>query len=170
MSDSAARRAKASAPTTAHNLGQRLPGQRPFVLQPKSESDRRSPSPDQMLQMQQLDAGVMQTLGLQAKLAIGESGDKYEQEADQVAAQVVEQISAPQTQQKSVQRQGESENDNEEIQMKSLADSIQRQEIPTRKNREVQMKSFVQRQSDEEGDAPAHVESAIESARGHGPG
>jgi hypothetical protein len=36
---------------------------------------------------------------IQAKLTIGEPGDKYEQEADQVAAKVVNQINTPQTQQ-----------------------------------------------------------------------
>jgi hypothetical protein len=35
---------------------------------------------------------------IQPKLTIGEPGDKYEQEADQVAAQVVNQINAPQKQ------------------------------------------------------------------------
>ena len=38
-------------------------------------------------------------LPIQAKLTIGEAGDKYEQEADQVAAQVVNQINTPQPQQ-----------------------------------------------------------------------
>ncbi|MCP2729015.1 eCIS core domain-containing protein [Limnofasciculus baicalensis] len=43
---------------------------------------------------------------IQAKLTVGEPGDKYEQEADAVAAQVVEKINAPQTQEP-VQRQSE---------------------------------------------------------------
>ncbi len=43
---------------------------------------------------------------VQAKLTVGEPGDKYEQEADAVAHQVVEQINAPKTE-PSVQRQSE---------------------------------------------------------------
>ncbi len=43
---------------------------------------------------------------IQAELAVGEAGDKYKQEADAVARDVVEKINAPQTQE-SVQRQSE---------------------------------------------------------------
>ncbi|HBE16713.1 MAG TPA: hypothetical protein DDW51_03610, partial [Cyanobacteria bacterium UBA11367] len=43
---------------------------------------------------------------IQAKLTVGEAGDKYEQEADAVAAQVVEKINSPQLQQP-VQRQSD---------------------------------------------------------------
>jgi len=43
---------------------------------------------------------------VQAKLTVGEAGDKYEQEADAVARQVVEKINAPTTE-PSVQRQSE---------------------------------------------------------------
>lgn len=46
---------------------------------------------------------------LQAKLAVGQAGDRYEQEADSVASQVVQQINAPapqqSTQSQSVQRE-----------------------------------------------------------------
>jgi hypothetical protein len=58
---------------------------------------------------------------IQAKLTIGEVGDKYEQEADRVARDVVQRINQPQTvppkQEEKVQRQEVPE---EEIQMKSL--------------------------------------------------
>jgi hypothetical protein len=70
---------------------------------------------------------------IQAKLTIGEPNDKYEQEADQVADQVVNQINSPQSQQsvqgKTVQRQ-EMPEEEEELQAKPLAESIQRQEMP----------------------------------------
>ncbi|MEM0978869.1 MAG: SH3 domain-containing protein [Cyanobacteria bacterium P01_H01_bin.58] len=109
MSDSAAHRhTNAPAPNTTPNIGAQLPGQRSFVLQSQSESNKaakRLPSPDAMARTRALDAGVMQTLGLQAKLAIGAPGDKYEQEADNVAAQVIEPIDSPQAQQKAVQRE-----------------------------------------------------------------
>ncbi len=38
---------------------------------------------------------VWEETGLQAKLTIGQPGDKYEQEADRVARQVVQQINSP---------------------------------------------------------------------------
>ncbi|CAN1209967.1 hypothetical protein TUMEXPCC7403_07055 [Tumidithrix helvetica PCC 7403] len=57
---------------------------------------------------------------IQAKLAIGAVGDKYEQEADRVAAEVVQKINAPE----SVQREEVLEED-EEIQMKPLSDTTQ---------------------------------------------
>ena len=60
---------------------------------------------------------------IQPKLTIGEPGDKYEQEADQVAAQVVNQINAPQKQPLSqggtLQRE-EMQGEDEEIKMKPL--------------------------------------------------
>ncbi len=68
---------------------------------------------------------------IQPKLKIGKVGDKYEQEADRVAAKVVRQINAPQTQPSS---QGE---------------ALQRKEMPKNED-ELQRKSVVQRQSGEE--------------------
>ena len=65
---------------------------RPFVVQ-------------QMAQPHRPNLGLMQTLGLQPKLTVGQPGDKYEQEADSVAAKVVQQINSPQAQQKRIQRQ-----------------------------------------------------------------
>lgn len=66
---------------------------------------------------------------IQAKLTIGQPGDKYEQEADRVASQVVQQIntlsSAPLTQEQSIQRHEETD---EEIQAKREITSLQRQE------------------------------------------
>ena len=82
---------------------------------------------------------------IQFKLAIGAPGDKYEQEADSVAAQVMS-MNAP-TSQPSLQRQG-TEPEEEEVQMKPLASTItplvQRQEAS--EEQELQAKPLVQRQ------------------------
>ena len=82
---------------------------------------------------------------IQPKLAIGAPGDKYEQEADSVAAQVMS-MNAP-TSQPSLQRQG-TEPEEEEVQMKPLASTItplvQRQEAS--EEQELQAKPLVQRQ------------------------
>ncbi|HEY9831043.1 MAG TPA: hypothetical protein V6D26_10710, partial [Stenomitos sp.] len=82
---------------------------------------------------------------IQFKLAIGAPGDKYEQEADSVAAQVMS-MNAPASQ--PLQRQG-TEPEEEEVQMKPLASQItplvQRQEEPPQEE-ELQAKPLVQRQ------------------------
>ncbi|NJM61456.1 MAG: hypothetical protein HC849_16685 [Oscillatoriales cyanobacterium RU_3_3] len=47
------------------------------------------------LQAKPMFKGLSHELVIQPKLTIGEIGDKYEQEADRLASQVVEQINAP---------------------------------------------------------------------------
>ncbi|CAB1062434.1 Translation initiation factor 2 (IF-2; GTPase) [Olavius sp. associated proteobacterium Delta 1] len=86
---------------------------------------------------------------LQAKLTVTPAGDKYEQEADQVAKQVINRITSPVPQ--SAQRQ---EPEEEELQMKPIQPfdrlKVQRQE----EEEELQMKPFdrlrVNRQEEEE--------------------
>jgi hypothetical protein len=83
-------------------------------------------------------------LAVQAKLAIGAVGDKYEQEADKVASQVVQTINSP----VSVQRHEMHEAD-EELQMKPAISSIQREAMPEEEE-ELQMKpaiSSIQRET-----------------------
>ena len=67
---------------------------------------------------------------IQAKLTLGEPGDKYEQEADTVAAQVVDEINTPQSQQtavgETVQRE---EMEEEEIRQKPEIETIQREDM-----------------------------------------
>lgn len=106
---------------------------------------------------------------IQPKLTIGAPGDKYEQEADRVAGQVVQQLHSPQIKspegQQSVQQ--ESAPEKTELQMQPLADQIQREEIP--EEDELQMKPMLQRQVG--GGAIAattDLESAIQQSRGSG--
>lgn len=77
-------------------------------------------------------------LAIQPKLTIGKVGDPYEQEADQVAAQVVQRINAPQSPANNPAQtlQRETQPEEEELQMKPLA-TLQRQELP---EEELQMK------------------------------
>ncbi|MHC5726155.1 MAG: eCIS core domain-containing protein [Nostoc sp.] len=123
-------------------------------------------------------------LSIQPKLSIGEPGDRYEQEADRVASQVVQRINTPSSTGESVQREAMPE-DEEELQMKPLADSIQRVEDD---EEELQMKSLadsIQRVEDDEeelqmktqvqcreaiagGEASTDLTSAINSERGGG--
>ncbi|BAZ03820.1 eCIS core domain-containing protein [Calothrix sp. NIES-3974] len=100
-------------------------------------------------------------LPIQAKLTIGEPGDKYEQEADRVASQVVEQINTPapaqSTQGQMVQRQGGEE---EESQAKPEITALQ----PQGENKqELQAKSNLQH-----GEASTDLTSAINTVRGGG--
>ncbi|MEH1857027.1 MAG: DUF4157 domain-containing protein [Nostoc sp.] len=71
---------------------------------------------------------------IQAKLTIGEPGDRYEQEADQTARQVMRRIHQPQSEK--LQRE-ESPDDEDELQMKPEG-SIQREELL--EEEELQMK------------------------------
>lgn len=86
---------------------------------------------------------------IQAKLTIGAVGDKYEQEADRVAAEVVQQMShpAPVANGRGEVVQGK-ENKKEED--------------------ELQLKPMMQRRADAGGEASADLTSAINSARGGG--
>nr|WP_322686891.1 DUF4157 domain-containing protein [Nostoc sp. DedQUE07]MDZ8133599.1 DUF4157 domain-containing protein [Nostoc sp. DedQUE07] len=80
-------------------------------------------------------------LRTQAKLSISQPGDKYEQEADSVAQQIMQTMAQPVNRQ-SIQRETLPE-DEEELQMKPLANSItplvQREEAPEDEE-ELQMK------------------------------
>jgi hypothetical protein len=91
-------------------------------------------------------------LPIQAKLTIGQPNDKYEQEADRVAAEVVQQINAPASVQSSqgmsVQRTAVSEE--EEIQAKLENTSLQRKEAIMG------------------GEASPDLDTAINTARGSG--
>ncbi|MBD1859846.1 MULTISPECIES: DUF4157 domain-containing protein [Leptolyngbya] len=100
---------------------------------------------------------------VQPKLTIGEPNDQYEQEADRVAAQVVDQINTPVVQpqplgqpQPSAQPQ---EAEEEELQTKLEITAIQRQE-----EEELQ----TSRETGEPQEASQALVSAIDSARGSG--
>ncbi|MEH2120429.1 eCIS core domain-containing protein [Nostoc sp.] len=102
---------------------------------------------------------------IQAKLTIGEPGDKYEQEADKIADKVVERIYQPQS--KKLQRESLPE-DEEELQMKPLG-GIQRESLPDEED-ELQVKPMVQRRVSNGGMAAAtqNLEASINQARGGG--
>jgi len=102
-----------------------------------------STCPVQKKSQNRLKEAHTQRMLIQAKLNIGEPNDKYEREADDNAAKVVQQInSSPQNY--SVQRQG--------VMGKKL-----------------QRKPLVQRQNNlGGGEASSALESSIQSARGHG--
>jgi Family of unknown function (DUF5636) len=94
--------------------------------------------------------GLSHELVIQPKLTIGAVGDKYEQEADRISQQVVNQINTPEPR-SSIQ-----------------SSSVQRQEMPE-ENDELQMKPVVQRVANKDGGAIApNLETSIQQARGNG--
>ena len=104
---------------------------------------------------------------IQRQLTIGQPDDKYEQEADRVASQVVEQINAPasaqSTQGQSVQRQEENQ---EELQTKPEITPLQRQE---ENQEELQTKSTLKSgEAIAGGEASPDLDTAINHARGGG--
>ncbi|MBD2299766.1 DUF4157 domain-containing protein [Nostoc sp. FACHB-190] len=106
---------------------------------------------------------TLQPSPIQMKLTIGQPGDKYEQEADRLAADVVQQINAPETQQ--IQREVAPEE--EEVRMKPISGNIQREAAP--EEEEVRMKPIVQRLSGAGGmTAKPDLEQSIQQARSSG--
>ncbi len=79
---------------------------------------------------------------VQPKLTIGQPNDRYEQEADRVASEIVQRINTPVSTEESVQREARPDEE-EKLQLKPLAKSIQ-------------------------GEASTDLASAINSARGCG--
>ena len=100
---------------------------------------------------------------IQAKLTIGEPGDKYEQEADETARQVVQRIHQPQREK--LQRESLPEEVDLVWQMKPEG-NIQKEGMPE-EDGELQMKPMVQRALDG-GMAAFDLETSIQQARGSG--
>lgn len=108
---------------------------------------------------------------LQAKLSIGQPGDKYEQEADQVASQVVSQINTSEASSNAtVQREGLiKDKDKDKIAPKSLTNSIQREETIKEEDKDkIAPKSMLQRQPSGGMTAAPDIESSIQQAKGSG--
>jgi hypothetical protein len=149
----------------------------PLALQ-RAIDDPGAASPRDILALQRLAGNravtrLIQSSGklrMQAKLTVGPAGDKYEQEADRVAEQVVSgQLSAVNGQTSNVKRQAE---DEEEVQTKLLATSItplvQRQ---AEEEEEVQTKSNLQPPTcnlQASFDAGPNIESRLAASRGSG--
>jgi len=145
---------------------------------PQSESESLE-SEEETLQRQEAgkEAATPYSLPVQAKLTIGAPGDKYEQEADRVASQVVKQINSPEaassSQGQSVQRMEEPV---EELQRQPSISDLQRTPLPLEVQRvgmpaeeELQAKSILQgREAIAVGEATNDLDSAINSARGGG--
>jgi hypothetical protein len=120
---------------------------------------RQEPEADEEPQMQRI----------QLKVVVGQPGDKYEQEADSMAAQVMS-MSAPPTNSVPIQRQGEEQEQEPLVQRSSLADSItplvQRQ---TEEQEEpLQAKSLLQRAGNGNALAGSNVQSQLNSSKGGG--
>jgi hypothetical protein len=91
-------------------------------------------------------ARLRDSAAVQAKLAIGEPNDKYEQEADRVARDVVQRINSP------------------------VSDAVQQDKISHQKTEEEwQRKSMLRmKEAIDGGEAPSELESSINRVRGSG--
>ncbi|NEO86920.1 MAG: DUF4157 domain-containing protein [Spirulina sp. SIO3F2] len=111
-------RARKSEATPAQSKTQTSQYSRPFPkpqpLQPRTEQEELM-QPNQGVQYNAL------TLPIMPKLTVGAANDKYEQEADAMAAQVVQQLNNP-----PVQRQEYEDKKLDRLQRQSLVQSIQR--------------------------------------------
>ena len=115
-----------------------------------------------------VDEEPIQMKRIQLKVVVGQPGDKYEQEADSMAAQVMS-MSAPPANSESIQRQEEEEQE-PVVQRSSLAESItplvqrqiEEQEEP------LQAKSLLQRAANGNAEAGSTVESQLNSSKGGG--
>jgi hypothetical protein len=104
-------------------------------------------------------------MAIQAKLNIGEPDDKYEKEADSIAAKVVWQInSSPRD--NSVQKQ---EGKEDSLHRWPEISKLQRQASMEEEDEELQMKPLMQRRENiGGGEASEDLDSSIQSARGGG--
>ncbi|MEH2334320.1 eCIS core domain-containing protein [Nostoc sp.] len=169
------------------SLKHRIPG---FGLDSSQASPQAVPLVQSLHKPLTHDISRMSLHRPQAKLSISQPGDKYEQEADRVAQQVMQRMAQPVNRQ-SIQPQAlpeESElqmkpmanfitplmqrqempEDESELQMKSLDSStLQRQEVPEDEE-ELQMKPMVQRRAEARMAAAPDLEASINQARGGG--
>ena len=123
-----------------------IAAERQMAIQAKQSTDAEPVVTVQRKSGNKLKAIAAERMAIQAKLAIGEPNDKYEQEADATAARVVQQINSSTT---------------------SQSQPIQRQDLED--DDELQMKPLVQRRENlGGGEASTDLESAIQSARGSG--
>jgi len=107
---------------------------------------------------------ISSSAGVQTKLTVGAVGDKYEQEADRVAAQVMRMSVAPNNSPQ-VQRFGEEDNP---VQRWSLAQSIT-PVVQRQVDEQVQMRSLVQRAFQAGGnEASGDLESRLNASKGKG--
>jgi pimeloyl-ACP methyl ester carboxylesterase len=107
-------------------------------------------SPEQAATSPFFPAKAASSLPIQAKLTVGQVGDQYEQEADRVAAQVVDQINAPASatgEGQAVQRMGEEE---EDLQMQRSPLAIQRVEQAEEDLQMMPIEKSMQRMGEEE--------------------
>ncbi|WP_199292232.1 DUF4157 domain-containing protein [Coleofasciculus sp. FACHB-712] len=127
-------------PVSASPQEQELPSYTPLPANWATNNNlMRSLSGAGVVQRQE-ESGKEELEPIQAKLTIGQPGDQYEQEADQTAQRVVNQINAPVSKQSSQGEtlQREEMPEEEELQMKPASGTLQREEMP--EEEELQMK------------------------------
>ena len=134
-------------------------GKRPLMRETAVDFDNITPSQIAHLQRtvgNQAIRRAVQRMGIQRKMTLGPVGDKYEQEADAVAKQVVQNINAPKPQ--PIQRQ----EDDDELQMQPIS-TLQRQEEEEEEVLQAKPSSMMGG-----SEISADIENSIQSAKGGG--
>lgn len=138
-------------------------------MQAEESDEEKSQEAGAIQRQSELEAPEDDVTSIQAKLTVGAPGDKYEQEADSVAAQVMS-MSLPSAPSMPIQRQEEKEEQEPSVQGSSLADSItplvQRQ--PEEKEEPLQAKSLLQRKANGSAEAGSSLESQLNQSKGGG--
>jgi len=141
-----------------------------FWAQRREQASARPSILDKMAANIQRREITQPSVTIQPKLTIGQPNDQYEQEADQVAAQVVEQINTPasnKSQGASVQRHEMTEE--EVAQMKPEISTRQRKDISSADEVQTKLDTvMVQREGAEGGALSADLEGEINDSRGAG--
>ncbi|MCD8487757.1 MAG: DUF4157 domain-containing protein [Desertifilum sp.] len=138
---------------------------RPFSEQPQNAS----PTPDNPDLQTQLNAAArfghrLSQIAIQPKLTVGAPGDRYEQEADSVASQVMS-MSEPSAR-SPIQR--ETAPEEEELQMKPLAASITplvQRETALEDEEELQMKPLIQREAALEDEEELQMKPSLQRSQ-----
>ncbi len=129
-------------------------------LRLKSDSTIEPPEMEEKIQQNS------QCQSIQPKLTVGKPGDKYEQEADSMAAKVMSMSDS------AIQRQTDSQTDEqkEEVRTSPLANSISRlvQRQTAENSEELQMKPGLQRSQNGSSQASPSIESRLSNSKGGG--
>lgn len=106
---------------------------------------------------------------IQLKVIVGQPGDKYEQEADNIAAQVMS-MSAPPANSVPIGHKEEEEEPEPLLQKSSLADSITPlvQRLPEEQEEPIPTKLLLQRAAKGDAEAGSNVESQLNNSKGGG--
>ncbi len=165
------RRAKVSVSTRPFNSGHRLPA-RSFLVQPQSQPTKRPYSSEEIERIQQLDAGVMQTLNLQAKRAIAESGNSQPLDAPRRSsgASVAGELAEQEQKEKEADLREVSQKNPRVRELRMKQNVVVQRDAMSEKDENVQLEPMVQDVRAGGSAVSENLEGEVNRARGGGQG